>query len=102
MRSYWVYIMTNSSLTSLYTGVTNDLARRLVEHRRNGADTFTARYRISRLVYAEEAHQILDAIAREKQIKRWRREKKVALVRTIKPTFRDLSEDFGLIPDSSE
>src|SRR6266581_7070365 len=98
MRSYWVYIVTNSSLTSLYTGVTNDLTRRLMEHRRNEADTFTSRYRITRLVYAEEAQQILDAIAREKQIKRWRREKKVALVRTMTPMFRDLSEDYGLIP----
>jgi putative endonuclease len=97
MRSYFVYIMTNNSLTSFYTGVTNDLGRRVLEHRQRTADSFTARYNIRRLVYAEEGGSVWDVIAREKQIKRWRREKKVALVRTLNPSFRDLAEDWGLI-----
>jgi len=102
MRSYCVYIMTNNSLTSFYTGVTNDLGRRVLEHRRKTADSFTAKYNITRLIYAEEGNNIWDVIAREKQIKRWRREKKFALIRTLNPRFRDLTEDWGLIspPDS--
>jgi len=98
MRSYCVYIMTNNSLSSFYTGVTNDLGRRVLEHRQRTADSFTARYNIRRLVYAEEGGNIWDVIAREKQIKRWRREKKLALIRTLNPRFRDLAEDWGLIP----
>jgi putative endonuclease len=100
MRSCWVYIMTNNSLTSFYTGVTNHLGRRVLEHRSKSSDSFTARYNIIRLVYAEAGEDIRDAIAREKQIKRWRREKKIALIRTLNPEFRDLAEDWGLIPDT--
>ena len=90
MRSYCVYIMTNNSLTTFYTGVTNDLGRRILEHRRKTADSFTARYNIRRLVSAEEGNNIWDVIAREKQIKRWRREKKIALIRTLNPSFGTL------------
>jgi len=100
MRSYCFYIMTNNSLTTFYTGVTNDLGRRILEHRRKTADSFTARYNIRRLVSAEEGNNIWDVIAREKQIKRWRREKKIALIRTLNPRFRDLAEDWGLIPST--
>jgi len=97
MRSYCVYIMTNNSLTTLYTGVTNNLGRRVLEHRSKAVDSFTAKYNIRRLVYAEETNNIWDAIAREKQIKRWRREKKFALIRTLNSRFRDLAEDWGMI-----
>jgi putative endonuclease len=98
MRSYWVYILTNNSRSTLYTGVTNALARRMLQHRLKTADSFTARYNVSRLVYAEEAGNVWDAIAREKQIKRWRREKKVALIRTLNPRLRDLAVDWELLP----
>jgi putative endonuclease len=92
MRSYWVYILTNLSGT-LYVGVTNDLYRRLIEHRGGEVPGFTARYRIARLVYFEEYGDIEEAIAREKQIKRWRREKKVALIASENPEWCDLGEE---------
>ena len=88
MRPCWVYILTNRSGT-LYTGVTNDLARRLAEHR--DGTGFAARYAMDRLIYTEEHSRPADAIAREKQIKGWRREKKVALVNAANPAWADLS-----------
>ena len=84
----WVYILTNRSGT-LYTGVTNNVARRLAEHRAGSG--FTARYAIDRLVYVEEHPRAADAIAREKQIKGWRREKKVALINAANPRWADLA-----------
>ena len=79
MKNYYVYILASKSRT-LYTGITNDLERRVVEHRRKLVPGFTARYNINRLVYFEVFHDALDAIAREKQIKGWNRMKKVALI----------------------
>ncbi len=87
MRSFWVYILTNHSGT-LYTGVTNDLTRRLAEHKQG--DGFAGRYAIDRLVYAEEHRSPQDAIAREKQIKGWRRSKKVALINAANPRWSHL------------
>ena len=78
----------------LYVGVTNDLERRLFEHREKMVAGFTKRYNVTRLVYFEEYANIRDAIARERQIKGWRREKKVALIQATNPTWRDLSEDW--------
>ena len=78
----------------LYTGVTNHLERRVTEHKRELCAGFTERYKVTRLVYFEGFGDVRDAITREKQIKRWRREKKLALIRGICPKFRDLSEDF--------
>lgn len=86
--SLWVYILTNRSGT-LYTGVTNDVERRLAEHWEGAG--FTGRYAIDRLVYAEEHARAADAIAREKQIKGWRRSKKVALVTSANPNWKDLT-----------
>ena len=91
-RSYYVYILTNRSGT-LYTGVTNDLERRLAEHRAGPAGSFTARYKLDRLLYFEETEDVQDAILREKQIKGWTR--KIELVATLNPTWRDLSEDWS-------
>ena len=82
--------MTNRSGT-LYTGVTRDVANRVREHRR-AKDGFSARYRIDRLVYYESLETAYEAIAREKQIKGWDRKKKVDLVNSINPHWRDLSE----------
>ncbi len=84
MREYYVYIMTNNSGT-LYTGVTNDLERRVTEHQSKLQDGFTKKYNITRLVYYEAVSSINDAISREKQIKRWRRSKKIDLIASINP-----------------
>ena len=84
----WVYILTNRSGT-LYTGVTNDVTRRLGEHKTGTG--FAARYDTDRLVYVEEHTRPADAIAREKQIKGWRREKKVALINAANPRWHDLA-----------
>jgi len=92
MRSYWAYIMTNRTHT-LYVGMTNDIERRVYEHRNHLVPGFTSGYAIDRLVYAEETDDVAAAIEREKQIKRWRRSKKVALIESANPKWRDLSID---------
>ena len=89
MKTYYVYILTNYSKT-LYVGVTNNLERRLTEHRNKTGTAFTHRYNINRLVYFEATSDIRAAIAREKQIKKWRREKKIALIEAMNPEWRDL------------
>ncbi len=91
MRQYYVYIMTNRSRT-LYTGVTGNLERRVLEHKRKSIPGFTSRYNIRRLAYYEVWGNIRSAIAREKQIKGWLRVKKVALIETKNPEWHDLSE----------
>ena len=90
-RTYYVYILSNRSRT-LYVGVTNDLIRRLWEHRSGIGSKFTHRYAINRLVHVEAASRPLDAIAREKQIKRWSRHKKVALIEASNPQWLDLAD----------
>ena len=90
MRPYTVYIMASRSRV-LYIGVTNDLARRVFEHKRGLVPGFTARYRVNRLVYVEEFDSICDAIAREKQLKGWRRSRKVSLIERRNPIWKDLS-----------
>jgi putative endonuclease len=87
----YVYIATNKSRT-LYIGVTNNLERRMWEHKQKAGSKFAARYNITQLVYYEEFAGIRDAIAREKQLKRWRREKKVWLIERENPEWKDLSE----------
>jgi putative endonuclease len=93
MKQYYVYIMTNKSRT-LYTGVTNNLERRVDEHKSKTIPGFTARYNITQLVYYEEGDDVNVAIAREKQIKGWLRAKKIALIESINPEWHDLSEDW--------
>ena len=90
--TYYVYVMASRSKT-LYVGVTNDLERRVMEHK-SGASTFTERYNISRLVYYEESAGSLNAIEREKQLKGWLRSKKVALIESANPEWEDLSENW--------
>jgi putative endonuclease len=92
VKHYWVYIVTNRSRT-LYVGVTNNLVRRVHEHRSKAIEGFTKRYNINQLVYYEETHDVLAAIAREKQLKGWLRRKKVALIEEFNPQWRDLSKD---------
>lgn len=99
MKQYYVYIMTNKSRT-LYTGVTNNLERRVLEHKRKLIPGFTSKYNISFLAYFEVCQDIRAAIAREKQIKGWIRTKKLILVESKNPKWRDLSSGwYGL--DSS-
>jgi putative endonuclease len=91
MHQYYVYIMSSPTGT-LYTGMTNDLMRRVFEHQQKLIDGFTKTYNVTRLIYYEETDDVKAAIFREKQIKSWGRSKKLALVRSVNPTFRDLSE----------
>ncbi|MCB0185227.1 MAG: GIY-YIG nuclease family protein [Caldilineaceae bacterium] len=94
-RSYYVYIMTNRTRT-LYTGVTNNLQRRVYEHKHKVNLGFTSKYNINQLVYYEETNSIHVAIVREKEIKNWLRRRKVALIESKNPTWRDLSADWDL------
>ncbi|MFI5351878.1 MAG: GIY-YIG nuclease family protein [Candidatus Binatales bacterium] len=91
-RSYYVYILASLSRT-LYIGVTNDLERRVLEHVEELTPGFTSKYHIKRLVYFEEFGDIEAAIAREKQLKGWRREKKTRLIESMNPKWNDLSRD---------
>ena len=91
MRRYCVYIMASKSRV-LYVGITNDIRRRIWEHKNDVNPGFTSKYRIHRLVYFESFKYVGNAIAREKRIKGWVREKKVALIRSANPTWEDLSE----------
>lgn len=88
---YFVYILTNWNNKVLYTGVTNNLERRLFEHKDCLVDGFTKKYNIHKLVYFDSTSDVKAAIAREKQIKGWTRRKKNALVESINPEWNDLS-----------
>ena len=90
MRQYHVYIMASRSRT-LYIGVTNDLWRRVQEHRTGANTGFTSRYRVHRLVWCEEFDDVNDAIAAEKAMKKWNRAKKLDLIQEANPSWKDLS-----------
>jgi putative endonuclease len=89
-KTYFVYIMTNRSKT-LYTGLTNSLIRRVSEHKLRIGSCFTAKYNLDRLVYFEAFQDVHNAIEREKEIKGWLRIKKIALIVSVNPAWRDLS-----------
>lgn len=89
-REYFVYILTNKTNTVLYTGVTNDLKRRVYEHKHKFVSSFTAKYNVSKLVYYEVFNDAESAIAREKQIKAGSRRKKLELINKNNPKFEDL------------
>jgi putative endonuclease len=91
IRQYYIYILTNKSGT-LYVGVTNNLERRIYEHQNHLVKWFTKKYNISKLVYYEETRDINAAIAREKQIKGWLRRRKIALIESLNPEWKDLAE----------
>ncbi len=93
-RQYCVYIMTNAHNTVLYTGVTNDLQRRVLEHRSGKGSEFTRKYNITRLVYVETGDDINLAILREKQIKAGSRKKKMDLINRMNPDWKDLYEEY--------
>lgn len=88
-KNYYVYILTNKSGT-LYTGVTNNLVRRIYEHKNKLTPGFTSKYNINRLIYFEETDDICAAIAREKEIKGWRREKKIDLIERFNPEWKEI------------
>ena len=90
---YYVYILTNRRDRLLYIGVTNDLRRRLYEHKNGLCDGFTKQYAIDKLVYYEYCSNPEDAIRREKQLKKWSREKKIALIEKMNPSWKDLGEE---------
>ncbi|HEX2696901.1 MAG TPA: GIY-YIG nuclease family protein [Anaerolineales bacterium] len=90
MNSYYVYIMTNNSKT-LYTGVTNNLERRVYEHKNKLVNSFTNKYNITKLIYYEETNDVQIALTREKKIKGWLRSKKIALIESQNPEWKDLS-----------
>ena len=88
---YYVYILTNQYCTVLYTGVTRDLVRRIYEHKNHlDKDSFTAKYKVTRLVYFEETSDVRAAIEREKQIKSWNRDRKTDLIMSMNPRWEDL------------
>jgi putative endonuclease len=89
-RSYWVYILASRIGGALYIGVTNDLVRRIYEHKMGLADGFTKEYGIHRLVYFEQYHDIEAAILREKRMKKWNRAWKIQLIEKLNPNWDDL------------
>ncbi len=91
--AYYVYILSNPRRTVLYIGVTNDLVRRVYEHKHALVEGFTKQYLVRDLVYYEETDDVLSAIAREKELKGWLRARKAELVETMNPEWRDLSLD---------
>jgi len=91
MNTYYVYIMTSKAHGTLYIGVTNDLARRVGEHRQGWIGGFTTQYNVKRLVFYEETESIEAAIAREKQLKDWRRQWKINLIEQANPAWQDIS-----------
>jgi len=90
MKQYWVYMMTNRNKTVIYTGITNDLRRRVQEHKDKKGSSFTKKYSITTLVYYESFSRIYDAIAAEKKIKSGSRAKKIALIESTNPSWKDL------------
>jgi len=93
MKQYYVYILANDG-RMLYTGVTNDLMRRIFEHKNHLVEGYTKKYKITKLVYYDQTNDIYEAISREKQIKGWLRKKKIALIESINPSWEDLSSDW--------
>ena len=97
MHSYFVYITTNKNKTVLYTGITNDLHRRLLEHEKSAiplnSKSFAGRYNAYFLIFYERFKNVDNAIAREKEIKGWRREKKEALIKTLNPEWKFLNDE---------
>ena len=93
-RRYYVYLLTNWNNRVIYVGVTNDLTRRIYEHKNKLVEGFTKTYNVDKLVYFEETNDVNSALAREKEIKKWRREKKNNLVLRMNPKWNDLSKEW--------
>lgn len=93
LHTYCVYVLASKRNGTLYIGITNDLVRRIYEHKNDMIEGFTKKYRVHRLVYYEEFNNINDAITREKRMKKWKRRWKVELVESVNPKWRDLYEE---------
>ena len=93
MRDYFVYIMSNRS-HMLYIGVTNNLERRVFEHKSKLVPGFTSHYNLNRLVYFEQTNDVGAAITREKELKGWRRDRKIVLIESVNPKWSDLSREW--------
>ncbi len=95
-KAYYVYLLTNWNNRVIYVGVTSNLERRVYEHKNKLHEGFTQKYNVNKLVYYESSCDVTAAIEREKQIKKWRREKKNRLVMQMNPNWEDLSLDWGM------
>jgi len=93
MKVYYIYILTNQHNTVFYVGVTNNLIRRVYEHKNKLVKGFTSKYNINKLVYYEVFSDVRDAIYREKQIKSWSRKKKIEMIEKFNPEWKDLYEE---------
>ena len=91
---YYIYILTNKGNDVLYIGTTNDIHRRINEHKGEMIDGFSKRYHTHKLVYFEEYSHPMEAIAREKQLKGYKRDKKIVLINQLNPEWKDLSDDW--------
>ena len=95
-HEYYTYILCNKARGTLYIGVTNNIEARIQQHKENKGSQFTSKYKINRLVYYELFRYVHDAIAREKQLKHWRRQWKINLIEEHNPTWRDFSHEWFL------
>lgn len=93
MKQYFIYILTNTYNTVFYTGITNNLKKRVWQHKQKLVSGFTEKYNLWKLVYYEVCEDVKSAIAREKQIKDYRREKKIALIKSLNPSFDEIHVD---------
>jgi putative endonuclease len=100
MGQYYIYILSSYTRT-IYTGITNDLARRIAQHKQQVGSSVASKYKVARLVHFEAMSSVQDAIAREKEIKGWRREKKVKLIESLNPDWDDLGEELDLVRNSN-
>ncbi len=94
MKTYYVYIITNKWNTTLYIGMTNDLQKRMYEHKQKFVEGFSKKYNLNKLLYFEETNNVRVAIEREKQLKKWRRDKKLTLIKRINPKYDDLCKEW--------
>lgn len=95
LTNAFIYIMSNKNLTTFYIGVTNDLERRVIEHKSGEGSEFTSKYNLHHLVYYEIIFDIKSAIKREKQLKRWHKDWKLNLIKELNPTMVDLAKDWN-------
>lgn len=93
MNISYVYILTNKANTLFYIGISGNIKTRLFQHRKHLIKGFTDKYNITKVIYIESFNSIIEAIEREKQLKGWKREKKIELIKTLNPNFKDLYED---------
>lgn len=93
MEEYWCYILANKSNSVLYVGMTNNLKRRVAEHKEGSGSSFTTKYNVNRLLYFDGFQTAVQAISREKQLKNWHKEWKLNLIKEFNPELRDLFDD---------